>query len=144
MSTPSAFSTGSTFLVIAVDNLASSTSLMHVEPLNQRAYSNYIPAMLEQQWPTYVLTALAIWISIIFARALQSPVSKVPGPAYSKFTEIWLMIQEFSGNRRLYIHELHQRYGPVVRLGPNEVSFTSLGAVKEIYTFGGSGYDKTE
>jgi hypothetical protein len=32
----------------------------------------------------------------------------------------------------------------VVRLGPKEVSFTSTEAVKEIYTSGGSGYDKTE
>jgi hypothetical protein len=31
-----------------------------------------------------------------------------------------------------------------VRLGPNEVSFTSLDAIKEIYASGGSGYDKTE
>lgn len=31
-----------------------------------------------------------------------------------------------------------------MRLGPNEVSFTSLEAMKEIYTSGGSGYDKTE
>jgi hypothetical protein len=54
------------------------------------------------------------------------------------------MLQEFMGNRREYIHHLHQQYGPVVRLGPNEVSFTSVEALKEIYSSGGSGYDKTE
>ncbi|KAK6581509.1 hypothetical protein PZA11_006200 [Diplocarpon coronariae] len=54
------------------------------------------------------------------------------------------MAKEFTARRREYIHELHERYGPVVRLGPNEVSFTSLEALKEIYTSGGSGYDKTE
>ncbi|KXH28572.1 cytochrome P450 [Colletotrichum nymphaeae SA-01] len=43
-----------------------------------------------------------------------------------------------------YIHTLHQQYGPVVRIAPNEVSFTSYEAVKEIYCSGGSGYDKTE
>ena len=54
------------------------------------------------------------------------------------------MLQEFTSNRRGYIHELHRQYGPVVRLGPNEVSFTSLEALKEIYSSGGGGYDKTE
>ena len=54
------------------------------------------------------------------------------------------MKQEFAGNRRIYVHKLHKKYGPVIRLGPNEVSFTSLEAMKEIYTSGGSGYDKTE
>jgi hypothetical protein len=100
--------------------------------------------MFGQLWPACALAIAVTWASTIFIRALRSPVSKIPGPGYSKFTELWLMIQEFTGNRRLYIHQLHRRYGPVVRLGPNEVSFTSLEAVKEIYTSGGSGYDKTE
>ncbi|CEJ91335.1 hypothetical protein VHEMI07054 [[Torrubiella] hemipterigena] len=54
------------------------------------------------------------------------------------------MYKEFSGHRRVYIHELHKEFGPVVRLGPNEVSFTSVEALREIYQSGGSGYDKTE
>lgn len=54
------------------------------------------------------------------------------------------MYKEFTGQRREYIHELHREFGPVVRLGPNEVSFTSQEALKEIYQSGGSGYDKTE
>lgn len=53
------------------------------------------------------------------------------------------MYKEFSAQRRVYVHELHKRYGPVVRLGPNEASFTSLEALKEIYQSQGSGYDKT-
>jgi len=73
-----------------------------------------------------------------------APVSKLPGPTYTRFTDWWLMAKEFASQRRDYIHQLHQQYGPVVRLGPNEVSFTSLEALKEIYTSGGSGYDKTE
>ena len=43
----------------------------------------------------------------------------------------------------MHIHQLHQKYGPVVCLAPNEVSFTSLAAVREIYSSGGSGFDKT-
>jgi hypothetical protein len=54
------------------------------------------------------------------------------------------MFKEFSGCRRRFVHDLHKKYGSVVRLGPNEVSFASAEAVKEIYTSGGSGYDKTE
>jgi hypothetical protein len=83
------------------------------------------------------------FISLIY-RAIFSPLSKLPGPKYTLFSEFYLMIQEFTGKRREYIHELHKRCGAVVRLGPNEVSFTSLEAMKEIYSSGGSGYDKTE
>ncbi|KAJ5758159.1 uncharacterized protein N7511_006853 [Penicillium nucicola] len=80
----------------------------------------------------------------IFLQGLLSPLSKIPGPFYTRFTSIWIKYQEFTANRRESIHQLHKVYGPVVRLGPNEVSFTSLDAIKEIYASGGSGYDKTE
>lgn len=95
-------------------------------------------------WLLYGVAAFTIWICIRTVRSLRSPISKIPGPEYSKFTPVWLIFQEFTANRRLYVHQLHQKYGPVVRLGPNEVSFTSVDAIKEIYTTGGSGYDKTE
>ncbi|KAF4553270.1 Cytochrome P450-like protein 14 [Elsinoe fawcettii] len=39
---------------------------------------------------------------------------------------------------------MHKKYGPVVRLAPDQVSFISLDAMKEIYQSGGSGYDKPD
>jgi hypothetical protein len=95
-------------------------------------------------WQICAVIALLIWLCIGIYRAFLSPLAKIPGPKYTLFSEVYLMIQEFASKRREYIHELHKRYGPVVRLGPNEVSFTSLEAMKEIYSSGGSGYDKTE
>ena len=100
--------------------------------------------MLSQVYPPYALAPLIVWICVSLIRRLRSPIARIPGPTYTILTSLWLMKQEFGSNRRPYIHQLHQKYGPVVRLGPNEVSFTSLEAIKEIYTSGGSGYDKTE
>ncbi|KAH7419068.1 cytochrome P450 [Cadophora sp. MPI-SDFR-AT-0126] len=94
--------------------------------------------------PICALATAIIWICIGLYRAILAPLSKLPGPKYSLVTDLWLMSKEFTSKRREYIHGLHEQYGPVVRLGPNEVSFTSLEALKEIYTSGGSGYDKTE
>lgn len=93
---------------------------------------------------------LSLWIGLFLMTAyflgsgLFSPLSKIPGPWYTRFTSLWIKYQEFTGSRRPWVHCCHQKYGPVVRLGPNEVSFMGLDAVKEIYTSGGSGYDKTE
>lgn len=70
--------------------------------------------------------------------------TKIPGPWYTNFTTLVLKYHEFSKNRRLWIHSLHLKYGAVVRLAPNEVSFANLEGMKEIYQNGGSGYDKTE
>ncbi|KAK9776283.1 putative Cytochrome P450 [Seiridium cardinale] len=75
---------------------------------------------------------------------LASSLRKIPGPAISSFTSWLLKWHEFHANRTRYVHRLHQIYGPVVRIAPNEVSFASTEGVKEIYSSGGSGYDKTE
>lgn len=100
--------------------------------------------MLSQFYLACSLAALVSWVLVSITRRLRSPLARIPGPSYTNFSSLWLMYQEFTYNRRTFIHQLHRRYGPVVRLGPNEISFTSLEALKEIYTSGRSGYDKTE
>lgn len=91
-----------------------------------------------------VLAGIGLFILLIaVGRRLSSPLARLPGPGYSKVTSLPLKWNELRANRTLYIHGLHQKYGPVVRVAPSEVSFTSWAAVKEIYCSNGSGYDKT-
>ena len=94
---------------------------------------------------------IAFWLGIIVLlvtfldkRLISSPVARIPGPWHTALCSLAIKYHEFAGARRVYVHRLHQRYGPVVRLAPNEVSFSGFEAVKEIYASGGSGYDKTE
>ncbi|KIA75553.1 cytochrome P450 [Aspergillus ustus] len=88
--------------------------------------------------------ASAFILSIFFVQRLREPTTKLPGPWYTRFTSLVIKYQEFTSNRRLYIHRLHLKYGSAVRIAPNEASFASLDAIREIYASGGSGYDKTE
>ena len=46
---------------------------------------------------------------------------------------MWLLIVDLRGDRTSTIHKLHQRYGPAVVISPNEVSFSNVESVKEIY-----------
>ncbi|KAJ4110550.1 hypothetical protein NW765_014875 [Fusarium oxysporum] len=94
--------------------------------------------------PSFMLGAAALLVITHIIIRLTSATAKVPGPFVSNFTSLVLKWHELNANRTMYIHELHKRYGPVVRVAPNEVSFTSIDALKEIYGSGGSGYDKTE
>jgi hypothetical protein len=87
---------------------------------------------------------VCLLVASVLHKLLPSPLAKLPGPFHARFTAAWLKYKEFTGDRRAYIHNLHQELGPVIRLGPNEVSFASAEAIKEIYTSGGSGYEKTE
>lgn len=94
--------------------------------------------------PTVLIPSLFLLLVVTLIRRLRSPLSRLPGPWHSLFTSFALKWAEFHAQRTNYVHALHLRYGPVVRIAPNEVSFTSTAAVKEIYCSGGSGYDKTE
>jgi hypothetical protein len=94
--------------------------------------------------PPFLGAAALFLLLAHLARLLSSPLRKLPGPRTTAFTGFVLKWQALRANRTRYIHGLHRRYGPVVRIAPGEVSFTSWAAVKEIYCSGGSGYDKTE
>lgn len=92
-----------------------------------------------------LLAAAALLGAIVFLlRRMSSPLWKLPGPQISRFSSLELRWNELNANRTLYVHGLHLRFGPVVRVAPGEVSFTSWAALKEIYCSAGSGYDKTD
>lgn len=94
--------------------------------------------------PVVIACAAFLGFAIWLLKQLTSPVAKLPGPQISKFSSLWLKYKEMTAQRTTYIHRLHEKYGPVVRIAPNEVAFTSWAAIKEIYCSGGSGFDKTE
>ncbi|KAJ6787095.1 hypothetical protein PWT90_10883 [Aphanocladium album] len=132
--------------LVAVRYWAAPT-LKHLQYSSNHPISIFQPSISHMaflRFDIFLGALCSAWLGILIYRAAFAPLSKLPGPWYSLFSDAFLMYKEFSAERRLYIHELHKTYGPVVRLGPNEVSFTSLEALKEIYQSGGSGYDKTE
>lgn len=71
-----------------------------------------------------------------------SPLSHIPGPKAFALTKWRLAFEDWKGTSTSTIHQLHQRYGPVLRIGPEQVSFGSLAAQRTI--FGpGSKYGRT-
>lgn len=59
--------------------------------------------------------------------------SRLPGTYISKWTSIPVLIQLAKGTQPKYIHSLFVKYGPVVRLGPNQVCFSDVAALQQIY-----------
>lgn len=62
------------------------------------------------------------------------PLRNLPGPPLARISRLWSRIGNFHGRKSERIHEAHVKYGPVVRVGPNEISFADPAAVQEIYT----------
>jgi len=57
----------------------------------------------------------------------------IPGPFLAKFTNLWRLIETWKGHHERTMQDLHHRYGPVVRTGPNIVSLTDPDAIEGIY-----------
>ncbi|KAK0631189.1 putative sterigmatocystin biosynthesis P450 monooxygenase STCB [Lasiodiplodia hormozganensis] len=73
--------------------------------------------------------------------ALTTPLRAIPGPWWSHITHYPLKLANIRGQRVHYIHALHQKYGPVVRIAPDEVAIADADAAKTIHR-PGSGYEK--
>ncbi|KAK0755666.1 hypothetical protein N5P37_011778 [Trichoderma harzianum] len=68
-----------------------------------------------------------------FYRYFTDPLRNVPGPFIAKLTAAWMLYIDLSGQRSNTIHNLHKKYGPIVRVSPSEVCFASPAALMEIY-----------
>lgn len=73
--------------------------------------------------------------------AYFSPLSKVPGPWHARLTGVRLTWSVFANNRIHYIHALHQKYGPIVRIAPLEVDVADPAVARQIHKMG-SGFVK--
>jgi benzoate 4-monooxygenase len=76
---------------------------------------------------------LAYFAWRVFESTTVSSLKDIPGPFLAKITQWWLIFVDLAGDRTTTIHELHKKYGPAVRIGPNEVSFSNIESIKEIY-----------
>lgn len=74
--------------------------------------------------------------SLSIYRLYAHPLRKVPGPFFARITEIWRTVHYFRGTWFDDILELHRKYGPVVRISPNEVSVVSPDLTKSVYSHG--------
>ncbi|KAI8716325.1 hypothetical protein NCS52_00925700 [Fusarium sp. LHS14.1] len=88
------------------------------------------------------LVGLIYLVSILVYGRYFQPLARLPGPELSRYTDIILKYHWLRGTRARYVHHLHDHYGPIVRVGPNEVDISDISAVKEIHSVKG-GYKKS-
>ncbi|KAJ5629935.1 cytochrome P450 [Penicillium herquei] len=80
--------------------------------------------------------AVALLLFIItrsITRALKAGLRDLPGPWIARFTPFYRAWRISHGDAPLYYRKLHQRYGPIVRTGPNTVDISDPKALSTIY-----------
>ncbi|KAJ4287487.1 Apoptosis-inducing factor 1 [Collariella sp. IMI 366227] len=96
----------------------------------------------KDQCKTLVVFLLLLLAAAIY-RLFFHPLAAIPGPKLAAVSNIWQGIHVRDGRAPELAKTLHRRYGPAVRVGPNEVWFNSPEAFKEIYS-AGNGYAKSD
>ncbi|KAJ8087736.1 hypothetical protein PM082_006573 [Marasmius tenuissimus] len=78
--------------------------------------------------------------SIIFYRLSPfHPLAKVPGPLLFRISKFWNLYLAWKGQQHVAFKELHDRYGPIVRTGPNDISVSDSESVKSVLGADGLG-----
>jgi cytochrome P450 len=67
---------------------------------------------------------------------LFHPLRHVRGPFLAKVSVKWLSYHDLVGSRTATLHRLHDKYGTVIRIAPDELSFSDPVVIKEIYSQG--------
>jgi hypothetical protein len=84
--------------------------------------------------PLLLLTSLPVlFISALLYRAFFSPLARIPGPLICKFSSLCIWYHSYVGDECRTINSLHARYGPVVRIAPNECIIADGAALNPIY-----------
>ncbi|KIX08598.1 uncharacterized protein Z518_03254 [Rhinocladiella mackenziei CBS 650.93] len=98
-------------------------------------------------WQFLVAHPFLILFVLLFVRPLykrySSPLRQFPGPFIASCTRMWKVWSTWTGKTEQHHIALHQKYGPVVRIAPNEVSFSSPDAAIELFKTG-KGFHKTD
>ena len=75
---------------------------------------------------------VAYFCFVVFTRYWR--LRKIPGPLIASLTDIWRAKKQRSGPTGPWLQALHQRYGPLVRIGPNTISINDAGSMRTIFT----------
>ena len=82
------------------------------------------------------LTSLKIAFTIfikVFKNVYVHPLARFPGPKLYAASPIPVALAQLRGTFHHFTQAAHQRYGAVVRISPNELSFVSAAAWSDIY-----------
>ncbi|KAF2011829.1 benzoate 4-monooxygenase cytochrome P450 [Aaosphaeria arxii CBS 175.79] len=81
-----------------------------------------------------VSAVLCIISCVICHRLYFHPLARYPGPLFGRITDWYSVYHSLRGDRHLNFLRLHRTYGPVVRYGPNRLSFSTPTAFQAVYS----------
>ncbi|KAJ3802151.1 cytochrome P450 [Lentinula aff. detonsa] len=82
---------------------------------------------------------LALVIALLFLT-----LANIPGPFLSRYSSLPLALHSRGGKRHLYVHSMHQKYGPLVLIAPGHISCSHPDAINVVYAQGEHALPKSD
>lgn len=79
------------------------------------------------------LFLITLTTAYITYNVLLHPLHHIPGPLLSRITPWYQLYHGLKGDRHIWLHRLHERYGSHVRVAPSFVSINTERGLREIY-----------
>lgn len=108
------------------------------EPLQSHgslARSSYIvdwQVLSKIKLPMVVVSVLVLILTILVWRRFFSPLRIIPGPFWASVTRLWYIKIIIDGNQNEQLRDAHDKYGPFVRMAPNEISISHPDGMKKL------------
>ncbi|CAD6591254.1 MAG: hypothetical protein ASARMPRED_005282 [Alectoria sarmentosa] len=81
-----------------------------------------------------VFSIILCFITKIVYNVYLHPLAAFPGPFWARASLFWRVYYSMGGRFHRVIETQHQKYGPVFRVSPNELSFATSSSFKTIYS----------
>ncbi|ESK91848.1 cytochrome p450 [Moniliophthora roreri MCA 2997] len=82
----------------------------------------------------FAIVVLAYAVFRAIYNLFLSPLSAIPGPWYAAVSDLWLTTHVIRLEQCKVLQSLFDKYGPVVRVGPNKVVFNDLSTTRNVYS----------
>ncbi|KAI0888019.1 cytochrome P450 [Annulohypoxylon maeteangense] len=77
--------------------------------------------------------AISVIVTWLVRNRYHNGLNKYPGPFLASLTDLWRLWDVYGQRPDITHRRLHAKYGDIVRLGPNTLSFANPKALKSIY-----------
>ncbi|KAI1356133.1 cytochrome P450 [Xylaria sp. FL0043] len=89
-----------------------------------------VVSFIARYWALGVVLITVAWL---IRNRFHNGLNKYPGPFIASLTDLWRLYEVWGRQFEVTNRKLHDKYGDVVRLGPNTLSFADPKALKTIY-----------
>jgi hypothetical protein len=104
------------------------------------------PAEITYKFPPFITNnivkilfgSVGVWALLLYVlyQRLDCGIEDIPGPFWASLTDFWRLLHVWRGRFDLTNQALHDKYGDLVRIGPNTVSVGDPREAKHIYGIG--------